>query len=306
MSGKRVLLTGGRGFIGRHCIAELQARGYEIHATTSRPPPVAAGVQWHRVNLLNADATAALLSSVRPDGLLHLAWYAKHGKFWRAPENLHWVRASIALLQAFIATGGRRAVFAGSGAEYDWSDGHCLENLTTLRPASLYGTAKHAFHLLAAAAAREAGISCAWGRLFFLYGPGEQPGRLVPLLVRSQLRDETVTCHGAELQRDYLYVGDAASALAALLDSPLEGAVNIGSGAAVPIRALAEHITARCGHPERVEFRTGDATRGEPPLVVANTARLTEELGWTPRVDLARGIDMTIDWWRQRPDDVRG
>lgn len=302
MSGKRVLLTGGTGFIGRHCIAELQARGYEVHATTSRTPPASDGVHWHRTDLLNGDETAALMAAVRPDCLLHLAWYAEHGKFWQALENLDWVRASIALLRTFIAEGGRRMAFAGSCAEYDWTDGHCREDTTLLKPQALYGVSKHAFRLIAEAAALRAGISCAWGRIFFLYGPGEQPSRLVPLMISSQLRGERAACSGTELQRDYLHVADVASALVALLDSPLEGAVNIGSGNAISIRAMVEHITAKCGHPELVDFRAHTAAQKDAPLVVADTGRLGGELHWTPRVDLDSGLDLTIDWWRQHLD----
>ena len=302
MSGKRVLLTGGTGFIGRHCIAELKARGYEVHATTARTPPAPDGVHWHRTDLLNGDETAALLAEVRPDSLLHLAWYAEHGKFWQAQENLDWVRASIALLRAFIAAGGRRMVFAGSCAEYDWTDGTCREDATPLKPQGLYGVSKHALRLIAEAAAQRAGISCAWGRIFFLYGPGEQPGRLVPLMVRAQLHAKRAACSGAELRRDYLFVADVASALVALLDSPLEGAVNIGSGNAISIRAMVERIVAKCGHPELVDFGAHASARQEVPLIVADTTRLGRELHWTPRVNLDHGLDLTIDWWSQHPD----
>ena len=299
MSGRRVLLTGGSGFIGRHCIADLQARGYEVHSTTTGSAGVSDGVHWHHTDLLKDGQAAALLADVRPDSLLHLAWYAEHGKFWQALENLDWVRASIALLRAFIAGGGRRAVFAGSCAEYDWADGHCREDSTPLRPQGLYGVSKHAFHLIAEEAARRNGISCAWGRIFFLYGPDEQPGRLVPLMIRSQLHGERAACSGAELQRDYMYVTDVASALVALLNSPLEGAVNIGSGQATLIRAMTDHITTKCGHPELVDFPVREAAQKDAPLVVADTGRLGGELHWTPRVSLDQGLDLAIDWWRQ-------
>jgi nucleoside-diphosphate-sugar epimerase len=299
MSGKHVLLTGGTGFIGRHCIADLQARSFEVHATTSRTPPASDGVHWHRTDLLSGEQTAALMAKVRPDSLLHLGWYAEHGKFWQALENLDWVRASIALLRAFIAEGGSRMAFAGSCAEYDWTNGHCREDTTPLKPQGLYGVSKHAFRLIAEEAARRAGISCAWGRIFFLYGPGEQPGRLVPLVVRSQLHGEHLSISGGALHRDYLYVAEVASALVALLDSPLEGPVNIGSGHAISLRAMVERITAKCGHPELVDFRVREAAQKDAPLVVADTGRLGGELHWTPRVDLDRGLDLTIDWWRQ-------
>ena len=60
-------------------------------------------------------------SVIRPEVLIHLAWYAEHGKYWTSPENVRWVEASLALLRGFAAAGGRRVVMAGTCAEYEWS-----------------------------------------------------------------------------------------------------------------------------------------------------------------------------------------
>ena len=168
MSRKRVIVTGGTGFIGRHCLPALLASGHEVHAISSRTPSAAVdGAHWHQADLFDAARTTALLGELRPDYLLHLAWYSKHGLFWQALENLDWLGASLSLLRAFIACGGQRIVCAGSCAEYDWTSGRCFEDSTPLRGQSLYGVSKHAFHLVADDAARRTGISLAWGRIFF-------------------------------------------------------------------------------------------------------------------------------------------
>ncbi len=305
MTEKTVLVTGATGFIGRHCVAELSARGFDVHATTSADAPRSSAAHWHRINLLDGNATRSLVDAIRPRYLLHLAWYAKHRLFWQAPENHDWVNASICLTNAFIENGGRRAVFAGTCAEYDWTDGVCRESSTPLKPQGLYGASKNAFRLLAEEAVRRAGISCAWGRIFFLYGPDEQPGRLVPTIVKSQLDHDRFICASGDLQRDYLYVSDVASAFTALLDSEIIGAVNLGSGQAIPIRTIVERIVARLGHPELIEYAAQAPASDAFPLVVADTARLAGELHWTPRIDLEHGLDLTIDWWRQH-FDTRG
>src|SRR5215207_5082472 len=92
------------------------------------------------------------------------------------------LQASLALLRAFAAAGGRRAVVAGTSAEYDWHavGRRCHERRTPLRPATLYGAAKHALHTAAAPYAEQVGFELAWGRVFFVYGPWEPEGRLVP------------------------------------------------------------------------------------------------------------------------------
>jgi nucleoside-diphosphate-sugar epimerase len=302
MSAKRVLLTGATGFVGTHCMPELLARGYEVHAVTSRPVPNTAGAQWHRADLCDAGQTGALLERVRPTHLLHLAWYAVHGHYWQAMENLDWVRASLGLLRAFIANGGRRATFVGTCAEYDWSDGCCSEETTALRPQALYGVSKHALHLILEEVCRQTGLSSAWGRVFFLYGPGEQPGRLVPLVIRSLLRGQPVTLSTGEQKRDYLYVADVAAGLVAVLDSALRGPVNIGSGNAVSVREIADRIAAKLGRAELVAFGPRATAQEEAALVVADATRLLSKAHWSPRFSLDRGLDLTIDWWRQYLD----
>ena len=110
----RILLTGATGFIGRHVLPRLKG---EVHAVTTRPPPAGDSVRWHRADLLSS---AEIVAEVRPEVLVHLAWYVEPGRYWTAPENIQWVEASLALLRAFAGAGGRRAVVAGTSAEYDW------------------------------------------------------------------------------------------------------------------------------------------------------------------------------------------
>jgi len=302
MSGSRVLLTGGSGFIGSRAIAPLLAAGYEIHAL-GRSRGASEGVTWHELDLLDDRAAGRVVADVAAEQLLHLAWYAEPGRFWAAPENLDWVAASVRLLRAFAEAGGRRAVIAGTCAEYDWSDPveRCSEldygsrQATPLRPATLYGASKHATRLVAAAYAPQAGLSLAWGRVFLLYGPGEDQRRLVPQVAGALLAGEPAqTSDGAQV-RDFMHVDDVAAGFAALLASNVEGPVNIASGEGVSIADVLALIAAAAGRRELLRLGALPRRAGEPDRLVADTRRLSGEVGFAPAIALEQGIAETVD-----------
>lgn len=301
MSG--TLVTGASGFIGLPLIVELARSGEEVHAVSTRAsPPDVPGVRWHRLDLLDEHAMDSLIAELAPQRLVHLAWYVEHGLFWNAPENVLWVERSLALLRAFVGAGGRRAVMLGSCAEYDWSaaDVPLRENDAPIAPATLYGVAKDALRRLAGAYAEQAGIELAWGRPFFFYGPREGPKRLVSSVIRALLAGEPVETTSGEQRRDFMHVEDVAGALVALLDSSVVGAVNIGSGEDVAVGDVIGEIATTIGAPELVR-RGALPDRPEPPLLLADVARLREEVGYGPRWSLAEGLADTVAWWRDQP-----
>jgi len=301
---RRVLVTGASGFVGRHAVEALLDRGFEVHALARTPPqqlaaePAAQRAVWHAADLLDGAATAAVIRSVRPSHLLHLAWYVEHGRFWNAAENLDWVAASLALLRRFHAEGGTRVVCAGTCAEYDWS-GECCDERTQLAPASLYGVSKNALRTIVEEYARSTRLSAAWGRIFFTYGPGEAPERIIAAAARALVRGEGFTCSAGTQVRDFLYVEDVATAFAALLDNSATGAFDIGSGEAIALRSLLERLERLAGREQLVLF--GEPAPNEPARLVADSSRLRNEVGWEPRRHLDEGLERTLAWWRDDP-----
>jgi nucleoside-diphosphate-sugar epimerase len=299
-AGMRVLVTGASGFIGAPCTRRLVQQGAEVHAVSSTEHAAEAGLRWHRADLLDSAEAAALVARIRPTHLLHLAWETSHGRYWESEQNLRWLAASLELFRAFAAEGGRRAVIVGTCAEYRWSDEVCFERTTPLEPRSLYGACKHALHVAVEASARNAGVSLAWARVFFLFGPGESDGRLVPSLVAPLVRGEPATCTSGDRIRDFLHVADAARALTALLASDVTGPVNVASGVPTPLSEVALTIGELTGHRELVSVGTRADAGGDPAFLVADVSRLTDEVGWQPAHDLGSGLQDTVDWWRRR------
>ncbi|AFZ14228.1 NAD-dependent epimerase/dehydratase [Crinalium epipsammum PCC 9333] len=300
---KKVLVTGASGFMGRHCLPLLAAKGYELHAVSSQiQSEKLSDVYWHQTDLLKLGAIWDLIAKVQPTHLLHFAWFVTPGKFWTSTENLRWVQASLELLQAFAHYGGQRVVMAGTCAEYDWNYGYCSEQVTPLLPATLYGTCKHSLQIMLDAFAKEKQLSAAWGRIFFLYGMDEHPDRLISSVMRSLLQGEPARCsHGNQI-RDFLYVEDVAAAFVALLDSDVTGAVNIASGYPVTLKDVIYKIAEKINRKDLVKLGVVPTSASEPRLLVADVSRLTNEVGWLPKYNLEQGLDQTLAWWRQGRD----
>lgn len=299
---RRVLVTGASGFVGRAALLALACRGdVEVHGTSRAPAPtwLPADVHWHAADLLASDGPARLVQEAAPEAVLHLAWEATPGRFWAAPDNLDWAAATLRLARALGAGSDcQRIVGTGTCAEYDWADGWCVEGSTPLRPGTLYGTAKDATRRLLEAYAAHSGLSVAWGRIFYLYGPHEHPDRLVPSIARRLLAGERAPTTPGHQRRDFLHVDDVAGALTALLlAEDVTGPVNIASGEPVAVGDIVRILADEAGRPELVGWGDVDLKPSEPPLVAADVTRLRQEVGFTPRWTLADGLQATVRWW---------
>jgi nucleoside-diphosphate-sugar epimerase len=280
----RVLVTGGSGFVGRQIVVALAALGAE---------PVAP-----RADLLDAPARRALVAEVRADTLIHAAWVTRHGAYWGADENLDWVAASLDLLRAFAAAGGRRFVFVGTCAEYDWSRPTRTpwRETRATRPASLYGAAKLATWTVAAAFAARAGLSAANARLFQPVGRHEDSGRLLPSLIAATRGGAEVRLGPADLTRDLIDVRDAGEAIARLALSGAEGPVNIGTGRPVALGELVRRVAGPAAR--AIRFGGRAARPGEPLWMVADPGRLRRATGFVPRYGLDETIADAVAHWR--------
>jgi nucleoside-diphosphate-sugar epimerase len=201
-------------------------------------------------------------------------------------------------VQEFAAQGGKRLTVSGSGYEYDWSYGYCSEKLTPAVPNTVYGSCKQALNLLVQSFAGQAGLSSAWGRVFFLYGPNEHPQRLVSSVILSLLKGEPAKCSHGRQVRDYMHVQDVADGLVRLLDSEVTGAVNVSSGQATTLREIVLTIGRLMGKPELIQLGAIPARANDVPLVVGENLRLSNECGWKQQYELEAGLRQTIEWWQ--------
>jgi nucleoside-diphosphate-sugar epimerase len=294
-------VTGATGFVGQFCVATLLERGISVHAISrNAPPEKTTGVVWHRADLLaNPAAAETILRQAQPTHLLHLAWETAHGDYWHAATNADWLAASLRLVRQFFEHGGNRVVTVGSGAEYASGGAPCHEHATPCAPLTLYGSCKHALNLGTARLVPSAAAH-AHARLFQVYGPGEDPRRLVPTVLRH-LRDSTpLPCTAGNQLRDFVYVEHAAQALVALLLGQVAGPVNIASGRPMTVRDFALSL-AICARADAKLLQFGDVTTPahEQPVLTARVERLRGEVRYTTADEVEYGLYGVVEAFNQ-------
>lgn len=282
-----VIVTGAGGLIGGPTVAALSASGFRVTAF-SRSGPVNAAHETIAVDLLDPAARVAAFGALGATHLVHLAWHGGTADRLTAPDNHIWAAATQQLAADFAAAGGRRAVFAGSCAEYDWSS-PILHESTLLAPGTAYGKAKADAGQWLVAHGPELGLSLAWARIFFCYGPNEPKGRLLGDLLSGLLGGTPVECTDGLQERDFLHTSDIGRALASILTSDLEGPVNVASGRATPVRDLIGMTAELAGRPDLVRLGARPRPEGDPPRLVADVSRLAST-GFRPALDLAAGL----------------
>lgn len=298
---KKVLLTGGSGFIGRHTIPYLIENEFDIHILYNKKilREFHDVAEWHQCNLFNYDQQKKILEKIKPTHLLHFAWEANPKIYKTSKENFIWVESTQNLLENFHKSGGKRAVLAGTCAEYDWRFEELSEFTTPLEPNTIYGECKNNMRIITEKIQNQKKLSIAWGRIFFLYGPNEHKDRLVSSVINSLLNDDYALCtHGHQI-RDFMYVKDIANAFVNLLDSNIESSVNIASGKPIKLRNIINTIGEIIGKTHLIKYDAIDAEISDPSILTADTTRLHNELQWHPDYELIEGLEETINWWRE-------
>lgn len=294
----RILVTGASGFVGRQVAGALAERGATVIAVSRRPPAANGHVGWLEADLLNERAADTVVAAARPDVVVHLAWIVEHGVFWTSPLNLAWVAASLRLARAAADNQVGRFVAIGTCYEYAWpAAADCEEDATPIAPSTLYGVSKDATRRILSAYLKDCGVSFAWARLFFLYGPGEGPNRLVPSICRSLAAGEPAACSRGLAVRDFMDVRDAGSAIAGVALAGVTGDINIAASEPASVADVALALGRLAGRSDLIRLGALPDRPGEPPRITATGARLRETTGFLPRFDLDTGLADAIAYW---------
>jgi len=291
----RILITGASGFIGKNLIPFLHAKLGTFYLLSRNPQDSVLDEHLIPVvcDLMDKEQVSAVMKSIQPTHLLHLAWELKPGTY-NQEENIHWLKASIHLLSEFKKNNGKRWIGTGTCFEYDWSLSSCDEEKTPLNPDTLYGKTKKLLFDYSSVFCEHYKISYAWPRLFFLFGPYENPKRLLPDIIDSLLNNEKATIQNGEIYRDYMYVKDCCKILAELIFNDVSGDINISTGIPIKLSDIGEKVAAILEKEQLLTIRSPEKVTQR--IVFGNNAKLEKELEFKLVHDLEKGLKETIQW----------
>lgn len=285
---KRVLVTGATGLIGRELVLPLEQSGFDVYAITIDENNPDNGVHWLKGNLFDESFVKKCMEDVKPEYLLNMAW-ATTGDYLKANINYSFLSAGINLIQAFAKNGGKRAVYAGTCFEYKFKEAPLKETDPLDPNKTIYTFCKDHLHQLAERFCKDNGISFGYGRIFYVYGRNEDKTRLTGMIIDKLSKDEEVLIKSGSLKKDYIYTKDIAGAFSALLDSQVEGTVNICTGKAISIHDYALTIAQKLSKKILVQFK--DEPSNQPPIIVGDNSRLTKEVGYQLQYDLESALE---------------
>lgn len=239
----QIIITGSNGIIGQQLLIQLlDAYPNANFVVINRKLPNLIEnrrVKTIELDLLNTNEfqIETLFNKIKSDFFFHLAWETGHRNYLDTIDNLKWEKVTISLINSFYQSGGKRFVGIGSSLEYDWSfDNPFKENSSPVNGNNcLYGQSKlNVFKYLQS----QFNISYLWGRIFFVFGPGQSKTRLIPLVISNVLNGSNPLSINGLLKRDYISTFEIAKQIIMMQKTNYSGPINICSGRAIKLNDI--------------------------------------------------------------------
>lgn len=269
---KKILITGGTGFVGRQIVRSLSEKNVEmtlvVRSDKEKDAKNIASVKKvipsQDIFLENRHWWANACKGI--DAVIHAAWYVEPGQYLESEKNADCLIGSLELVRGAASAKVSRFVGVGTCFEYELSASR-LSIQTPLKPLTTYAGTKASLFTFCSSYLPGRGVEFAWCRLFYLYGEGEDERRLVPYVRGKISKGEIAELTGGKQVRDYMDVAEAGNQIAEVALGREVGPVNICSGLATTVRDLAEKIAKEYGRPDLLSFGRKNENMNEPSCV---------------------------------------
>jgi UDP-glucose 4-epimerase len=299
LTGRRVLVTGGSGFIGRHVVAEMLGAGAQVRVVDLQLHPDPS------VELVQGDIADREVLERAFDGgfdcVVHLAAVTSVLRSMEHPELTFRtnVEGTHALLEGARAAGVTSLAFTSTNAVTGPMDAPAITEAATLKPLTPYGATKAAGEMLMSAYTASYGVRCTMLRLTNAYGPGMQAkDSIVARLMRAIRLGNTFEIYGDGTQvRDYVHAADVTAAVRlGLTSEEWSGPMVIGAGRSLSVLEVIDAVREATG--AEIDVRHGPARAGEMPAVIVDPSR-ARAAGWSPQFSFEAGLAGVWEEWSQ-------
>ncbi|HLG98261.1 MAG TPA: GDP-mannose 4,6-dehydratase [Bryobacteraceae bacterium] len=309
MQNRRVLVTGGSGFIGSHLVKKLLQSGAQV-AVTVRYASLIKNIRlsdcWNCITVIEADLrNRGALKAIRrfdPEVIFHLAAYHHVGESFHQVEECFDVNAKGTANLFDVCEGAGKFVYIATSEVYGLQLSAPFTEEMQPNPLSPYAVTKYAGEMYCRMKQRLAPGSVVILRPFNAFGPYQSTRAIIPELIMKCLRGDPIQITPGEQTRDFNFVANLTEGMIAAAEhpEPLDGPINLASGDEISIRDLARRIADLTESRSRVEIGALPYRRNEIWRMSGNATRASQLLGWEPRVGFDAGLRITVDWFRDQ------
>ncbi|MBW5409524.1 NAD(P)-dependent oxidoreductase [Brachyspira hampsonii] len=270
---KKIIVTGITGSIGQYIVEPLKELSFEIYGI-GRKDFITDKFHYIKADINNSIEIKNIFYEVRPEYLIHLAWDLSNGYF-HSNTNFDMLTSSINILKYFRDNNGKKAIYIGSYAEYSF-DNIPAKEYDRVNPTTVYAKCKNYLREISELYCKNNSIDFCWARVFNTYGENDNNTRLFPYIISSLQNNQKVSINHSQLEKDYIYAGDAAKILALIINSDITGIINICSGKGIKLRDLATMISEKLGKQYLLELK--ELNTEEPLKTIGDNSRIVNEL----------------------------